>query len=154
MKHAHRKLAIEQLDKKLAAFSSIKETVIPHRGWIHTIRTGLNMSLAQLAKRLGKTVPTVKEIEEREANQNITLMKLNEAADALGFRVVYGLIPKEHSLEKMIEKRAYEVAHNIVMRTSHSMKLEDQENQQERLKRAIKDRADNIISEMPRILWD
>ena len=40
------------------------------------------------------------------------------------------------------------------MRTSHTMKLEDQENTQERLQKAIKDRAEKIKQEMPKYLWD
>ena len=60
----------------------------------------------------------------------------------------------ESTLEKIIEKRALQVAQEIVSRTSHSMKLEDQENREERLQRAIKDRTDQIKQEMPKYLWD
>jgi Zn-dependent peptidase ImmA (M78 family) len=67
---------------------------------------------------------------------------------------LYAFIPKEDSLEKMIERRAHEVAKEIVMRTSHTMKLEDQENTEERLQKAIKDRAEKIKLEMPKYLWD
>jgi len=34
------------------------------------------------------------------------------------------------------------------------MKLEDQENSEERLRKAIKDRAENIKNELPKYLWD
>ncbi|GAH10930.1 unnamed protein product, partial [marine sediment metagenome] len=80
--------------------------------------------------------------------------KLAEVGDALNLRLVYGFVPKEGSLEKIIEKRAYEVAKEIVMRTSHTMKLEDQENTKERLQKAIQDRAEKIKQEMPKYLWD
>ena len=40
------------------------------------------------------------------------------------------------------------------MRTSHTMKLEDQENSEERIKKAIKDRAEKIKNELPKYLWD
>lgn len=154
MSRSNRKLLIEQLDKKFNKFSALNESDIPHKGWIHAIRTAMNMSLAQLANRLNKTVPTVKEIEEREETKSITLNKLMEVAEVLGFRFVYGFIPKDSSLENMIEKRANEIAHKIVMRTSHTMKLEDQENRQERLDKAISDRVEIIKQEMPRYLWD
>ena len=150
----NKKLLIEQLDKKLEKFSILKEVDMPPRGWINAIRTAMNMSLVQLAKRLKKTSVSVKEIEEREQNKTITLNKLMEAAEALDLQFVYALLPKESSLEKIIEKRALQVAQEIVSRTSHSMKLEDQENREERLQRAIKDRADQIKQEMPKYLWD
>ena len=127
---------------------------MPPRGWINAFRTAMNMSLVQLAKRLKKTSVSVKEIEEREQNKTITLNKLMEVAEELDLQFVYALLPKEASIETIIEKRALQVAREIVMRTSHSMKLEEQENREERLQRAIKDRAEQIKQEMPKYLWD
>lgn len=150
----NKKLLIEQLDKRLEKFSVLKEADMPPRGWINVVRTAMNMSLVQLAKRLKKTSVSVKEIEEREQNKTITLNKLMEVAEKLDLQFVYALLPKESSIEKIIEKRALQVAREIVMRTSHSMKLEEQENREERLQRAIKDRADQIKQEMPKYLWD
>ena len=79
---------------------------------------------------------------------------MSEVGDALNLDLVYGFVPRDGSLEKMIERRAHEVAKEIVMRTSHTMKLEDQENTEERLQKAIKDRADKIKNELPKYLWD
>jgi len=154
MKTTNRSLLIEQLDRKFEKFSILNESDIPSKGWIYSIRIAMNMSLAQLARLLKKSIPTVKEIEEREENKNITLKKLMEVAEALDFRFVYSFVPKESSLEKVIEKRAAEIARRIVTRTSHTMKLEDQENRQERLEKAIKDRSEKIKKEVPRYLWD
>jgi predicted DNA-binding mobile mystery protein A len=154
MKNDNRKLLIEQIDKKLTKFTQIGKNGIPAGGWIKAVRTALNISLTQFAKMLKKSLPTVKSIEEREADGSITLKKLSEAADALNLDLVYGFVPRDGSLEKMIERRAYEVAKEIVMRTSHTMKLEDQENTEERLHKAIKDRAEKIKNELPKYLWD
>ena len=154
MKTENKKLMIEQLDKKLALFSKFKAEYIPKGGWIKAIRTSLNISLVQFAKMLKKTSPTVKELEEREGEMNITLKKLSEAGAALNLKLVYGFVPMDGSLQNLIEKRALEVAREIVMRTSHSMKLEDQENSEERIKKAVKDRAEKIKNELPKYLWD
>ncbi len=150
----NKRLAIEQLDRKLARLQILKDVDIPPKGWIHAIRTSLNMSLAQLAKRLKITAVSVREIEERERNKTITLKKLNEVAEALDLQLVYGFLPKETSLEKMIEKRAEHIASEIVLRTSHTMALEDQENRQERIQQAIKDRARILQQDIPKHLWD
>ena len=154
MKNLSKSLALEQLDKKMKKLSSLSEISIPSTGWVNLIRTTLNMSLKQLGKKLNITSQSVKEIEAREADKKITLEKLNEVAEALNLKLVYGFIPKHGSLQKMIEKRALEIARQIVLNTSHSMALEDQQNEPARIKKAIKDRASQIKNEMPKYLWD
>jgi predicted DNA-binding mobile mystery protein A len=154
MKDSNKKLMIEQLDRKFGKLAVLKDLEISPKGWINAIRTGLNMSLVQLAKRLKKTSVTVKEIEQREEDKGITLKKLSEVAEALDCHFVYAIVPKDGTLEKLIEKRAFEVAKEIVMRTSHTMKLEGQENSDERIKKAINDRAEKIKNELPKYLWD
>ncbi len=154
MKNTNRQLLLEQLDKKLSKFTVIENEIIPPNGWIKSIRLALNISLVQFAKMLKKTPPTVKELEEREVEKNITLKKLAEVGEVLNMKLIYGFVPIDGSLEMMIEKRAYKIAKEIVMRTSHTMKLEEQENSEERLQRAIKERAEKIKNEMPKYLWD
>ena len=154
MNKLSRKLLVEQLDRKLIKLHDLKDVEVPSKGWINAVRTALNMSLVQLAKRLKKTSVSVKEIEEREQSKTITLNKLIEVGEALDLQFVYVFLPKESSIEKMIDKRAQEVAREIVLRTSQTMKLEDQENSKERLQQAIRDRADILKQEMPKHLWD
>ena len=50
--------------------------------------------------------------------------------------------------------KAKELAANIVARTSNTMKLEDQENSEKRIKKAIEERTAVIKNEMPKTLWD
>ncbi|MGK2863990.1 MAG: mobile mystery protein A [Chitinophagaceae bacterium] len=153
-KHKHNKLIVEQLDKKIEAFKDLQAISIPSGSWIQAIRTALKMSLRQLGSRLSITPQSVKEIEQREKDGSITLKNLREAGKALNMDLVYGFIPKENSVEKMIEKRALDMAREIVNRTSHSMLLEDQQNSGERIEKAIKERAEEIKNEMPGWLWD
>ena len=103
---------------------------------------------------LNITRQSVQELELREKDGTISLKTLKEVARAMDIQLVYGLIPNEGSLEALIEKKATELATRIVMRTSHSMKLEDQQNTGKRLQKAIKERAQTIKNEMPKILWD
>lgn len=154
MANQDRVLLIEQLDRKIGKLAVLKEIEPPGKGWINTIRTSLNMTLAQLGMRLNITSVSVKEIELREENRGITLKKLYEVAESLNCRFVYGFIPNEGSFEKMIEKRALEIAKEIVYRSSHTMMLEDQENSEERIKKAIKSRSEQIRNELPKYLWD
>jgi predicted DNA-binding mobile mystery protein A len=154
MKIRQQKLIIEQLDKKFSGLKQLNNLTVPERGWIYTIRTALKMSLRQLGTKLGITAQSVKEIEQREIKGSITLKSLQEIANALDMKLVYFILPKDESIEKMIEKRANEIAKEIVMRTSNTMKLEDQENSYERLEKAIKEKTEEIKNNMPKYLWD
>jgi len=152
--NSKQKLIIEQVDNKLLEFKPVQNSVVPPKGWIYTVRTALKMSMRQLGNKLNITAQSVNEIETREENSSITIKSLREAGAALGMKLVYGFVPQNERIEKMIEKRAMELAKEIVLRTSQSMKLEDQENKQERLKKSINDKASEIKDKMPKYLWD
>jgi len=154
MKDLNQKLIIEQTDKKLNIYKPLLDLNIPEKGWIHTIRTALGMSYRQLSERLKMSPSASQKIEEREQEGRITIKVLEETAHALDMKLVYGFVPKHGSIQSMIEKRAYVLAKEIVLRTSHNMALEDQKAPDERLKKAIEDRAQQITYEMPRYLWD
>jgi predicted DNA-binding mobile mystery protein A len=149
---AKQKLIIEQLDRKLSAYKQLPET--PQKGWIHVVRTGLKMSLRQLANRLSITAPSVKEMEDREKNGSITIKNLKEAASALNLKLVYCLIPTDGTIDSMIDRQAEQLARKIVLRTANTMKLEDQSVSKARLEKSIKELATEIKNEMPRYLWD
>jgi predicted DNA-binding mobile mystery protein A len=154
MKNLQQQLLIEQLDKKIELLHKIDELIIPSEGWVHAIRKAMKMSLRQLGGKIGITAQSMKEIEQREKAKTISLKTLNEVARALDMKFVYGFIPKETNIEEIIEKRALEIAEEIVMRTSNTMQLEDQENSKLRIQKAIKNRAEEIKREMPKYLWD
>ena len=149
-----KKLIREQLDNKIAKFSELDDIVIPPQGWIYSIRQGINMSLRQLGQKLSITPQSVKEIEDREKNGTISIKVLRQVAAALNMKLVYGFIPSEKTLEGMIEKRAEELARNIVERTSVQMGLEDQKNTPERIEKAIKEKATELKNDLPKMLWD
>lgn len=63
------------------------------------------MSLKQLAVKLDITKQSVREIEIRKKS-SITLNSLEETANALDMKLVYGLVPKEGSLDRLIKQKA------------------------------------------------
>jgi len=154
MDNSNRKLLIEQADRKLQPFKDLETIPIPPKGWINTVRVALKMSLRQLGNRLNISPQSVKEIEEREKNGSLTIKSLKDAGLVLNLKLVYGFVPMDGSIEKMIEKRAYKLAEEIISRTSQSMKLENQQNKDERLKRAVEMKAGEIIDKMPKYLWE
>jgi predicted DNA-binding mobile mystery protein A len=155
MKTDKQNLIIQQLDKKFKQIQSVSNSlIVPSDGWINALRKALNISLKQLGKKLNVSSQNINQFEQREKDGSISLQKLKDVAEVLDMNFVYAFIPKDGSLEKLIEKRAYKLAEEIVMRTSHTMKLEDQENTKERVRKAIEERAEKIKNEMPKYLWD
>jgi predicted DNA-binding mobile mystery protein A len=149
-----KKLQIEQLESRIKLFSPTLQLPNPPTGWVKAIRSALGMTMQQLANKLGITKQSVQEIELREKEGSITLKSLKETARALDMELVYGFVPKEGTLDKYLESKARFLAEQIVYRTSISMKLEDQQNSNERIKKAIDERTILIKQELPKALWD
>lgn len=147
-------LEIEQLDKKMRDLKFVAHIFFPAKGWIRLIRKTIGMSQLQLSERLSITNQSVHEIEKREEEGSITLKTLSDSADAMDMKLVYGLVPKDGSLESLINRKAAELAEKIVMRASQTMKLEDQEVSDAKIKRAIHERTESLKKELPKILWD
>ena len=147
-------LQLQQLNSKMLGFASLRQVAIPPTGWIKAIRTAIGMSMQQLGNKLNVSKQGILDIEKREKDGFITIKSLKEIARVMDMQLVYGFIPNDGSLDKLIEKRATELATKIVLRTSNTMKLEDQGNTNKRIEKAIKERAEEIKNVMPKILWD
>lgn len=147
-------LQLQQLNNKMLKFASLKQVAIPPTGWIKAIRTAFGMSMQQLGNKLSITKQGIMDIEKREKEGSITIKSLMELGRALDMQLVYGFVPNDGSLDALIERRATDLATKIVLRTSNTMTLEDQGNSKYRIKKAIKERAEEIKNEMPKILWD
>jgi len=149
-----KKLMVEQLDKKIIPFIEAGKIQVPDKGWIHSIRTILNMTLEQLGQKLSMTRQGVKRIEKSEASGTITVNLLKEAGNALEMRLVYGFIPIHGSFENLIDLKARELAEKIVMRTNHNMMLENQATDKESINKAIQELSVEIKRELRKSLWD
>lgn len=147
-------LLIEQLDQKLKPFLKARMVPVPERGWINTIRTTLNMTMAQLGTRLNITRQGVKSIEDSEANGTITLNSLKEVANVMDLKFVYALVPKNGTIDDLIEIKAEKLAQKIVLRTNQNMKLEDQGIGDDKINKTIKDLAADIKRELRKSIWD
>ena len=147
-------LQMQQLGTKMQAFTSLANTSMPPTGWIKAVRIAIGMSLLQMGKKLSITKQSMQNMEKREKDGAITLNALKDAANALDMQLVYGFVPKDGSMENLIDRKARELATRIVLRTSNTMKLEDQENSDTRIKKAIEEKAISFKNELPKILWD
>jgi predicted DNA-binding mobile mystery protein A len=149
-----KKLVLQQLDRKLAPFHSVVDVPLPDKGWINMIRTSLNMTLEQLGNKLGITKQGVKKLEENEVSQAISIKSLHDIARVMDMKFVYAFVPSSGSLEKLVEVRARQLAVKIIARTNQSMKLENQNIEDERINEAIDELTAEIKRDMRRAIWD
>jgi predicted DNA-binding mobile mystery protein A len=147
------KSSIRHLDQRFSVLRALAKSERPQKGWVRAIRDALGMTTAQFARRLNIAQPSAVELEQSEAGSSITLRTLERAAEALGCRVVYALIP-EKPLAETIRDRARLVAARKVAAVEHTMRLEDQavhgkKAHDELLRQLIED-----LMKKPARLWD
>jgi len=146
-------IQIEQLTKRFEELAPLSQVHRPSRGWIRAIREALGMTTRQLAERLGVKQPSLAELETSEAAGNITIKSLERAAEALGCRLVYALVPIK-PLTATIEERALQLARRKLAAIEQTMRLE---NQEVRGKVAQKEAERRLVEELlrrPARLWD
>lgn len=144
-----RSRARSRLDERLSALRETELTP-PPKGWIRAIREALGMTGQQFAARMDIKPPTVIDLEKSEALGTIQLKTLSRAADALGCKLVYALVPKT-SLQDAVEARARKIAMRTLKRVAHTMKLENQSVDETDLERQIQNYIRNEIKD--RDLW-
>ncbi|MFW9612691.1 MULTISPECIES: mobile mystery protein A [Macellibacteroides] len=148
------KLYLEQIDRKIKAFSGVLPDSKPMGGWIEAVRKAIGMNMRQLATKMNKTPQAIKQIQEREKAGTITLNSLEETAAAMNMRLVYAIVPMEtSSLSELIQQQAEKMAKEIVIRANKTMSLEDQKISEKRIKNSIKEISAEL-AENPEKLWE
>ena len=151
MKSSKFQFFLDETQEKLNSFSILKSEIKPDNGWVNVIRVSIKMSLRQLGERLHITPQGVRDLEKREKEGAITINTLKEVGRVLDMDLVYGFISRHNSLEDMIKERAREIAEEVVLRT---IKLDNQKNSENDIKKAIQQKTYEISSKMPSNLWD
>jgi predicted DNA-binding mobile mystery protein A len=129
-----------------------RQWAVPPEGWIATVRKALGMSGAQLAKRLGVTRARISQAERAEASGGVTLKTMRAAAEALGCRFVYAIIP-EGRIEDVIAEQARRKAQALVGRASGHMALESQSLSETQNAQEAERIAQELLRTMPADLW-
>jgi len=145
--------AYEQLDRRFRELKPLAQATRPSRGWVRAIREALGMTTAQLAKRLGVQQPRVVELEHGEANGNITVKSLERAAEALGCRLVYILMP-DKPLANTIRQRATLVAERQFASVEQTMTLEAQRVGNKKHQAEAHQKLVEKLLQRPARLWD
>ena len=147
------KAAIRHLDKRFTAFRPLARNSRPPKGWVRAVRDALGMTTAQLARRLGVSQPRIVELEQSEMSGSVTLHTLQRAAEALGCRLVYALVP-ERPLAEIVRERAEIVAERQAGAVEHTMRLENQAVQSKRARKELHRQLIENLLRRPARLWD
>jgi len=111
------------------------------------------MTSTQLASRIGVVQSRITELERAEVSGAITLNSLERAAEAMGCRVFYVLMP-EHPLADTVRQRAERLADQQLAAVSHTMQLEDQAVQNRAARREQREALVQKLLLRPSRLWE
>jgi mobile mystery protein A len=145
--------SIRHLDSRFAALSALAKTQRPAKGWIRAIRDALGMTSAQFARRLGVAQSSAVELEQAEVHASVTLKRLERAAEALGCRVVYVLLP-ERPLAETVRERAEHLADRRLAAVDQTMRLENQDVSDKEARTALRQKTIDELLRKPSRLWD
>ena len=123
-------------------------------GWVKAIRKALNMSARQLGERLQLSQPRIALLEKGEVDSSISLRTLEKAAEGLGCRLVYVLVPEDSTLQAMRETQARLKAQALNAYTEHHMALEDQATGAAFRQQTTDELANELLRTWPRDFWD
>jgi predicted DNA-binding mobile mystery protein A len=145
--------AVRHLDQRFAGLRPLANSPRPPKGWLRAIRDALGMTSAQLGRRLGVSQPRVIELEQSEVSGKVTLNTLQRAAEALGCRLVYVLVP-EKPLAETVRDRAELLAQRQQSDVEHTMRLEDQAVSSKTASLELRERLIEQLLRRPARLWD
>ncbi|MFA5040906.1 MAG: mobile mystery protein A [Bdellovibrionales bacterium] len=145
--------AVRHLDLRFKALRPLIGASRPPKGWVRAIRDALGMTARQLADRIGVDQPRITEIEKAEVSGSITLRSLERAAEAMGCRVVYALVP-ERSLSEMVAKQAARMVEKQLAGVQQTMRLENQFVQKDETQKEMHQRLMTEYLRHPTRLWD
>jgi len=76
------------------------------KGWVRSVREATGIPVEELARRMGVKRWEIRRLELAEEDSRIQLGTLRRAAEGLGCELVYGLVPKEGTLEELAAAQA------------------------------------------------
>lgn len=142
------------------------QQIQPKEGWIATMRKALRMTGPQMANRAGVTKAAVYQAERKELAGEITLKQLEKYANALGGRLVYGIIPDGGmiaekgnqtdpvTVDDLIRQQAMMKAQAVIGTANTHMALEQQALGDDANKQEVIRLAYRLQNDMPKDFWE
>jgi transcriptional regulator with XRE-family HTH domain len=97
-----------KLDVEMWPFRKAGREKEPTNDLLRAVRQALGIPIKEITKAMGVDRSVVFGLEMRERKKTITLQSLGRMAEAMGCKVVYGVVPIDGgTLEHMAEKRLW-----------------------------------------------
>lgn len=147
-----RRKIISDLSQSMQQYNA-KMRPVPEMGWLKFLRTNLNMPIDYIIHRMKKPIKkqSLIQFEKSEASKNISLKNLQEIADAMGFKLVYGLVPKTTIVnDKETEVTLFEILKEKLLETHPQGKHFNKLGFPHYRKEVI---IDEVFEEMPKTIW-
>jgi predicted DNA-binding mobile mystery protein A len=148
-----RSLVRKQLDQRLQAFTELKKSQPPMRGWIRAIRDALGMTSQQLARRMSVQRQRINALEKGEVAGTATINSIKKAAEAMDCVFVYALVPRD-SLQANVERQARKYAGKLQATVQHSMILEQQGLTADESRHGIESNAEKLVRNGAKEIWE
>jgi predicted DNA-binding mobile mystery protein A len=108
MREMERKLMRRKLDLEMRPYRRGGMKKNPTNELLRAVRKALGVPVPEIAKKMGVNRSGVFDVEKREGKQGITLRSLGRMAEAMGCKVVYGIVPADgRTLEELAEERLW-----------------------------------------------
>ena len=108
MRERERKLARKNLDIEMRPYRRAGKEKNPTNELLRAVRQALRVPVAEIAGKMKVNRSVVFDLEAREVKNTITLKSMTRMAEAMGCKVVYGIVPAGgETLEKLAEARLW-----------------------------------------------
>jgi hypothetical protein len=108
MRERERVLARRRLDVEMRPYRRAGLTKKPTNGLLRAVRQALRVPMAEIAGKMGVVPSVVFDMEKREPKNLISLRSLSRVAQAMGCKVVYGIVPLGgKTLAELAEERLW-----------------------------------------------
>lgn len=146
-------LFTEQIAEKFKSMDTVPEWLQNYpefQDQIKTLREALGMTQEQLSVKVGRTIRSIKQIENGEAMPKITTLK--KIAEALNTELKISLIPR-HNILDLLENLANKKAEELINISKCSSTLEIQTPSKNESKRQKENLKIEILQKRRSILW-
>jgi transcriptional regulator with XRE-family HTH domain len=108
MKAMERKQLRKKLDREMRYYRLAGREKEPTGELLRAVREALRVPLKEMTERMGVGRSVVFDLEEREGTGSIMLRSLARMAEAMGCKVVYGVVPQNgKTLQGLAEERMW-----------------------------------------------
>jgi predicted DNA-binding mobile mystery protein A len=125
----------KKLDETMLAFRLARRAVGETKGCLRAVRQAVGIPVDEVARRLGVCRWEVFRLEKSESESRIMLNTLRRAAAALDCELVYGLTPREGTLEELAA--AQKAAHEKALEESHEKRRAEAKATEEKVLKQI-----------------